>query len=180
LVCFIFIVTHKTDFHNTNQKNTMPTYPVIPCKNCSAAIQEDSFLSSKKSFHADVFKRNYSSELDSEDFAHYCRGQGSFYSFPKGKFALPLNGSHFNFSGTYIGLCCYCALGSGYSLVSFNDVGCYHCKTRCMLIREFSKLKHQGRGRDGSWEACGWAGLSDSLIDFILRMIVGEKVKLMN
>ena len=65
-------------------------------------------------------------------------------------------------------------------MVSFNDVGCYHCKTRCMLIQEFSKLKLQGRGRDGSWEACGWTGLSDSLIDFILRMIVGEKVKLVN
>ena len=162
------------------KQNTMPTYPVFPCKNCSADVQEDSFFVSKKSFHTDVFKRNYSSELDSEDFAHYCRGQGSFYPHPKGKFALPPNGSHFNFTGIYNRLCCYCALGSGYSHFSFNDVGCYHCKTRCMLIKEFSKLKLQGRGKDGSWKSCGWAGLSDSLIDLILRMIVGEKVKLVN
>jgi hypothetical protein len=47
-----------------------------------------------------------------------------------------------------------------------------------MLIKEFSRLKRQGRGVDVSWESCGWAGLSDSLIDLILRMIVGDQVKM--
>ena len=129
-------------------------------------------------FNASIFRKNYSSELDSDDFAKYCRGQGSFYSKKQDKYSPPPTGGQFNFSGMYTGLCCYCALGSGYSRVSFNDVGCYHCKMRCMLIKEFSRLKRQGRGVDVSWESCGWAGLSDSLIDLILRMIVGDQVKM--
>jgi hypothetical protein len=156
----------------------MATYPIIFCTKCSAAIQEESCYTSKSTFSASVFRKNYSSELDSDDFAKYCRGQGSFYSERQGKFDLPANGSHFNFSGVYSGFCCYCALGSGYSAVSFNDVGCYHCKMRFMLIKEFSKLKRQGSGVNVSWKSCGWAGLSDALIDFILRMIVGDQVKM--
>jgi hypothetical protein len=124
-------------------------------------------------------KSHYSSELDSDDFANYCKGQGRFYSLKRTNlFALPSDGSHFNFSGVYQGLCCYCALGKGYSLDSFGGVGCFQCKKEYLFIMEFSKLKLMGGGDAGTWESRKWAGLSDSLIDLILRMLVGENVKL--
>jgi hypothetical protein len=60
------------------------------------------------------------------------------------------------------------------------EVGCYQCKRRYQAVREFSKLKVQKteEGEQTSWESSGWGGLSDSLVDLILHMVVGEKAKL--
>ena len=114
----------------------------------------------------------YSSRLDSNDYANYCRGQGEFYALHRTDYSMPSRGSHFNFSGVYEGLCCYCALGEGYSIFSFGGVGCYHCKMKYLVVKEFSRLKHSTNGQSM------WGGLSDALIDLILKMVVGENVKL--
>jgi hypothetical protein len=49
-----------------------------------------------------------------------------------------------------------------------------------LVVKEFSRLKHQHstHGQAPTWENSRWGGLSDALIDLILRMVVGENVKL--
>jgi hypothetical protein len=160
----------------------MPTYPIFRCRVCDGAVQMES-NANKDMFpsHGLSKKSLFSSELDSDDFSKYCRGQGKFYSEPpRSVFASPVGAHHFNYSGTFHGLCCYCALGKGLCSESFRDVGCYHCKRRSLVVREFSKLKVlKPNGKQAaSWEASGWGGLSNSLVDHILRMLVGEKARL--
>ena len=159
----------------------MPTFPIFRCKSCDSAVQLESYYSPRNKFPGSAMKSHYSSELDTDDFGNYCKGQGRFYTLKKpDPFVLPFDGGHFNFSGAYQGLCCYCALGKGYSLDSFSEVGCYQCKKEYLFIKEFSKLKLLARGSEmsGTWESSKWAGLSDSLIELILRMLVGFKVKM--
>jgi hypothetical protein len=118
----------------------------------------------------------FSSQLDSDRFPAFCRGQGAFYAVePSDPFQIPKRfETHFNFSGAYQGVCCYCAMVNGYNFRSFLAKGCYHCKRSELLIREFSKLKHRA-STISSWLSCGWAGLSDSVIDLILKLVVEEK-----
>ena len=161
----------------------MPTYPIFRCKECNCAIQMQSeghaatFIAiGKKSEGAPTL---FSSELDSDRFSDYCRGQGSFYAMkPANPFEYPKRfETHFNFSGAYEGMCCYCALMRGFHADSFISVGCYHCTRSDALITEFSRLKRRTGGGEGptSWKSCGWGGLSDSVIDIILKMVVGGK-----
>jgi hypothetical protein len=121
----------------------------------------------------------FSTALDSDRSPAYCRGQGSFYGTkPVDPYKFPERfETHFNFSGAYSKLCCYCALVHGYNMRSFIDVGCYHCKWSIALIREFSKLKRRTEGVV-SWSSCGWGGLSDSIIDLILKMVIEWKTVL--
>ena len=162
----------------------MPTYPIFHCKVCDSAVQMES-SASKDMFPVSGLGRNllFSRELDSEEeFVKYCRGQGRFYANPHQReqlYASPVGRNHFNYSGTFQGLCCYCALGRGLCSESFQDVGCYQCKRRALVVKEFSRLKvFRGAGAQASWESNGWAGLSNPLIDHILRMLVGEKTRL--
>ena len=187
------------------KKRRMPTYPIFHCSICESAVQLEStalknyFPSSSSSGRASLF----SSELDSDDFPRYCRGQGKYYlTAPRDRFASPttttttVGGDHFNFSGIFHGMCCYCALGGGLSLGSFGTLGCHHCLQRFHSVREFSKLKirtneeeeasanaatavgcNMKKKKGGSvWDEQGWGGLSDSLIDHILHLALGEKV----
>ena len=159
----------------------MPTYPVMFCRKCNASVQLESNTKLGDAFPKLSLRVLYSNGLDSDDYSNYCRGQGKFYSLRRTDlYALPSSGSHFNFSGVYAGLCCYCALGEGYSYFSFDGVGCYHSKMKYLVVKEFSRLKHQrsANGQAPSWENCTWGGLSDSLVDLILKMAVGETVKL--
>ena len=158
----------------------MPTYPIFRCKGCNCAVQmqNDEVCAASVAFGGRTL---ISSELDSERFADYCKGQGSFYA------EKPVNlydcskrfQTHFNFSGLYEGMCCYCALGRGLYSGSFVSVGCYQCKRSEALLREFSKLKLRGSDDVISWISCGWSGLSDSVIDLIMKMVVGEKTLLL-
>ena len=165
-------------------KSHMPTYPIFHCKNCNSSVQLEGTLTKNcfPSFCGSIDSLLFSSELDSDNFPNNCRGQGQFYlSEPSDKFTLP-GENHFNFSGCFNGMCCYCALGGGLSLDSFNTMSCYHCMRRFHFVREFSKLKIREENEDHSkkcgWEAYGWAGLSDSLIDLILQFALGKNTKL--
>jgi hypothetical protein len=160
----------------------MPTYPIFQCKVCDSAVQLES-AASKNAFPMCGFGRQvqFSCQLDSDDYSKNCRGQGRFYaSVPSSPYASPVDQNHFNYSGSFAGMCCYCAFGSGLCRESFEEVGCYQCKRRYQAVREFSKLKVQKteEGEQTSWESSGWGGLSDSLVDLILHMVVGEKAKL--
>lgn len=48
------------------------------------------------------------------------------------------------------------------------------------MVKEFSKLKIRIAGSSTSWRANGWGGLPDSLIDYILKITIGEKAKLVS
>lgn len=159
----------------------MPTYPIFHCRVCDSAVQIES-SATRGMFPTQGFSKQLllSCELDSDDFAKYCRGQGRFYANPPPSIYIsPVGQNHFNYSGTFHGLCCYCALGEGLCPESFRDVGCYQCKRRALVVKEFSKLKDVVC-HSSSWEANGWSGLSNSLIDYILGMLVGEKTKLVS
>ncbi len=159
----------------------MPIYPITRCKTCDSAVQMDSVAVSKElpTFRLGD-KLTYSLGMDSDEFDKYCRGQGRFYAAkPATMYANPAGANHFNFSGTFLGQCCYCALGDGLCPQSFREVGCYQCKRRLLVVTEFSKLKLLNTDGGSAWETCGWGGLSDALIDLILKMVVGEKTKLM-
>lgn len=161
----------------------MPAYPIFHCKVCDSAVQMES-NASNDAFPVPGLGKNllFSCELDSDEFAKYCRGQGLFYANPPRElYASPVGKNHFNYSGTFQGMCCYCALARGLCSESFSDVGCYQCKRRALVVREFSRLKisrSAGLLLQPSWESNGWSGLSNSLIDHILRMLVGEKARL--
>ena len=152
----------------------MPTYPIFRCKVCDCAVQRGIVFKTRNGFPP-IGISLLSSGLDSDDFAHYCRGQGRFYvTKPMNLFDLPTDDSQFNFSGFFDGCCCYCALGRGFCSISFNEIGCYQCKRVCMLITEFSKLK-AGGVHNSNFSDCGWSGLSDALIDLILHLVAGGK-----
>ena len=166
----------------------MPTYPIFHCRVCKSAVQIES--SPAKNFFPMYSSSNpliLSSELDSDDFPRYCRGQGKFYaSRASNKFALPTGAfDHFNFSGYFQGMCCYCALGDGLSPDSFAGLSCYHCMQRFHTVSVFSKLKNKreesaiSEGSD-KWKSSGWSGLSDSLIDHILQLALGNETKLVS
>jgi hypothetical protein len=157
----------------------MPSYPITRCEVCDGAVQLHVELQTASLMAGGSLpKTPFSTELDSNRFWAYCRGQGSFYGVePADIYAAPKRfDTHFNFSGAYTGMCCYCALTRGYNMGSFISVGCYHCKRNEMLIKEFSKLKkRRGDVSSISWSTCGWGGLSDSVIDLILQMVVEKK-----
>ena len=158
----------------------MPIYPITRCITCDSAIQMDSVAVSRElpTFRLGD-KLAYSLGMDSDEFDKYCRGQGRFYAARLATiYTHPVMANHFNFSGTFLGQCCYCALGDGLCPQSFREVGCYQCKRRLLVVTEFSKLKQLNPEGKSTWETCGWGGLSDALIELILKMVVGEKTKL--
>jgi hypothetical protein len=83
---------------------------------------------------------------------------------------------HFNFSGVFSGLCCFCARMKGFCHDSFVDIACYHCKRRVVVLEEFAKLKRNSvKNQDATWAEQGWAALPDSIIDTILHFALGER-----
>ena len=159
----------------------MSTFRIIHCTRCNCAVQSGGNTDNRFAFVGTDDQR--SSELGSERFIDFCRGQGKFYSTqrPENDLLPPVSG-HFNFAGFFIGMCCHCALRRGLCIESFISVGCYHCKRRYFVWTEFSKLKKKkGNGASlQAWASNGWGGLSDNLIDHILKMVFGENfMKLM-
>ena len=135
----------------------MQSLPIIRCTVCACAVQ-------KRTERGEAVVGESSTVLD-------CRGQGQFYAKGPAR-GLKKFESHFNFSGAFEGMCCFCALHKGWSGVSFASVGCYLCKKHKFQIREFSRLK----GPDNAvGSPVNWAGLPDSVIDHILKMVVGDK-----
>ncbi len=169
------------------------SHPFFPCSVCSAYVQLK-WESVERYYMPNVSKYNISklttgtlmitSELESDDFANNCRGQGSKYSNKASLYSLksPVEESdeHFNFSGTFKGVCCFCAVRMGLSSVSFQEISCYHCKQRNMLFLEFYRLRRVRNSSDGenapSWETHGWGALSDTLIDYIIALATNNRI----
>jgi hypothetical protein len=169
-------------------------YPFFSCASCGSNVQLEQTLKRKYHFpdatrygaNPDFFVKT-TTELDSEDFANNCRGQGLKYAqrrvtavqIKAGETITTDRSTQYNFHGQFVGRCCFCALRTGLDLLSFSDIGCYHCKRREILFFEFSRLKRARKLQldDGgvvgsSWKANGWSGLSDALIDHILVLAV--------
>ena len=154
----------------------------FPCSVCDRAVQKN-MSSATGSLVGLPRWGGLASELDSNRCIDSCRGQGRFYSIKQGnehETYVPGRVDHFNFAGIYSGMCCYCALGQGWYVDSFIAVGCYRCKHWDSLVKEFSKLKIRIAGASTSWTADGWAGLPDSLIDYILKIAIGKTAKLVS
>jgi len=169
------------------------SHPFFSCSVCSAYVQLK-WHETERYFLPDVSQRELfksaqnammvTSELESDDFANNCRGQGSRYS-DKNKHYL-LHGEsvnhddHFNFEGKFKGMCCFCSTRMGFSFELFSEVRCYHCKQRDMLFVEFSRLrvvrKQRDTGSEPSWETHGWGALSDTLIDYILALATNNRI----
>jgi hypothetical protein len=154
----------------------MSTYPTFPCSVCDRAVQE-SLSSAKKAYLEFLRGGPLFSELDSNHCIDTCtlfsRRTSARHTFLAGL-------DHFNFAGIHSGVCCYCALGQGWYVDSFIAVGCYSCKHRDSMVKEFSKLKIRIAGSSPSWRANGLGGLPDFLIDYILKIAIGEKAKLVS
>ena len=153
----------------------MSTYPTFPCSVCDRAVQ--------KSLRSAERGGAFFTELNSNHCIDTCRGQGRFYSIQQEnerETYVPGRVDHFNFAGIHSGVCCYCALGQGWYVDSFIAVGCYSCKHRDSMVKEFSKLKIRIAGSSPSWRANGLGGLPDFLIDYILKIAIGEKAKLVS
>ena len=115
--------------------------------------------------------------LESEESAKHCRGQGKLYSTSRLSSigVMPSYENHFTFSGTFSGSCCYCARLTGLHVMSFRDIGCYHCKQReftAFAIKEFAKLK--GR-RPDSDRSRFWYDLEVDTVDYIFGYLLGEE-----
>ena len=170
------------------------SHPFFSCSVCSAYVQLK-WNEPERYFLPDVSKRELfkttskymmvTSELESDDFANNCRGQGTRYSNKGGHYLLQgtaasHESNHYNFEGKFRGMCCFCATRTGFSFELFTDVSCYHCKQRNMLFLEFSRLrvvrKPCTKGSSPSWETHGWGALSDTLIDYILALATNNRI----
>jgi hypothetical protein len=152
----------------------MLTFRIMRCTRCDCAVQKGRCdVGNQITLIGSDDQR--SSELGSDRFVDFCRGQGKYYS-TRPDAEIPPVSEHFNFAGYFMGMCCHCALMRGLCIESFISVGCYHCKQRLFVWTEFSKLKKKGKGASIQvWSSNGWAGLSDNLIDYILKMVFGPK-----
>ena len=163
------------------------SYPFFPCKSCGANVQLSWSCGQRFSLH-DVdcltdeapWSRT-TAELESDDCANNCRGQGNMFARKRKADSLQpavfVAGSQYNFEGQFEHMCCFCSLRNGLSVLSFSEIGCYHCKTRQILFFEFSRLKRTRRPVDAkalvstsAWNSQGWGGLTDVLIDYIISL----------
>ena len=170
------------------------SHPFFSCSVCSAYVQLK-WNEPERYFLPDVSKRELfkttskymmvTSELESDDFANNCRGQGTRYANKGSHYLLQgtaasHESNHYNFEGKFRGMCCFCATRTGFSFELFTDVSCYHCKQRNMLFLEFSRLrvvrKPCTKGSSPSWETHGWGALSDTLIDYILALATNNRI----
>lgn len=91
-----------------------------------------------------------------------CRGQGRCYA--KKPIGKPTYDNHFNFSGAFEGLCCYCAFHSGWCLSSLREVGCLLCKVEISRYVTFMTEIENSRKF--------WALLPHGVIVHILKFVV--------
>ncbi len=99
-----------------------------------------------------------------------CRGQGTRYSpWPHHNQTL-----HYNFSGAFTGLCCFCALKAGFSPSVFGQTACRQCVWRERLRAEVAVCFGSGAGATSvSWVSHGWRALPSAIVDRILVLVLG-------
>ena len=131
---------------------------VTNCKQCGILIQKDGFnvLKNEQEPFRKMKTLNRMKKI-------ICRGQGECYAaVPCGK---PTQANHWVFTGNYAGLCCYCALLSGWCSLSFQDVGCIVCKETLAKCEMFVKVQKS---------KTIWADLDTSLIQYILAFVIRD------
>jgi hypothetical protein len=122
----------------------------------------------------------FSSLFDDESvFEVHCRGQGLKYNHHNGALAfgvqvVPDTIKHYNFSGYFAGMCCFCARHAGFGSELFLCSGCRNCVRKDILLSGVVRLFYRQDGSDNfSWGSHGWRALPSALMDFILSFVVG-------
>jgi hypothetical protein len=156
-------------------------YPFFECIVCRNRVQKVVDMPVRRK------DERFSASFDDDRvFERHCRGQGPKYNHRRGALAFGVEGSdlldtdHYNFSGFFAGMCCFCARHSGFGTELFVCSGCRNCVRKDIMRSAFARLMcGGGRRRDGaessssSWEAHGWRALPDALVDRILSFVVG-------
>ena len=123
----------------------MLTFCTSVCTRCSITIQNSGKTGER--LRANLIK---------------CKGQGEWYA--KKPVAVRTSLNHFNFSGAFEGLCCFCAFHSGWHISSLNDAGCLRCKDAIVRYTVFMGIKKSKKF---------WADLPQCVLTHILRFVVG-------
>lgn len=156
------------------------SYPCVRCLICRNRIQLAVYCAPGELPSLSYLSKEavFSSLFDDESaFAQHCRGQGTLYnerrpaSSPYGERAT----FHYNFTGCFSGMCCFCALKSGFVAEVFGEMGCYDCvrkeRLRAEVARAFrsSGVNHAS----ASWSSHGWSALPLAIVDHILVFVAG-------
>ena len=158
------------------------SYPFFHCVVCHHKVQQvvdirRGYLPAISLINKDV---RFSSLFDDKTlFELHCRGQGPLYNHPH---PSPFGAGdaradeilHYNFSGFFSGLCCFCARYSGFGENLFMHNGCSNCVRKDILRSGFARLftKHD-ETEDASWGSHGWRALPVALVDHILTFVTG-------
>lgn len=177
------------------------SYPFFRCASCQNRVQQAVGCGGGYLPLVGFMRKGmrFSSLFDEEaEFASHCRGQGIMYN---GRTPLQLrdasaDGSHFNFAGRLSGLCCFCALksgfawfecdrfdpvGSGFGSRLFSQLGCINCRRKEWLRSTVSRLfgvggqKSVGRSDTDAmtWSSDGWLALPSAVLDHIIVFVLG-------
>jgi len=126
-----------------------------------------------------VNNARFSSQFDDQSvFELHCRGQGPRYNHSNGALAFGAGVSsddvmHYNFSGFFAGMCCFCARHSGFGTELFICSGCNNCVRKDILRSACVRLFRNKQDGDVSWEDNGWRALPSVLVDYIISFVVG-------
>ena len=157
------------------------SYPFFDCIVCHNRVQKMICIS-RGSLPLIALRSKgvgFSSLFDDESvFELHCRGQGLKYNHLRGAQAFGVgmedgDAEHYNFSGCFAGMCCFCARHSGFGSELFICSGCRNCVRKDILRSGVARLFNRGVGGDLSWESHGWRALPSSLVDHIISFVVG-------
>lgn len=158
------------------------SYPFFDCIVCHNRVQK--VVDVSKGFLPSIAVRSRSARFsslfdDRSVFEMHCRGQGLKYNHHNGALAFGVQGGaddimHYNFSGYFAGMCCFCARHSGFGSELFLCSGCRNCVLKDVMRSGTVRLFYRKDcGGDSSWGAHGWRALPSALMDHILSFVVG-------
>jgi hypothetical protein len=151
-------------------------YPFFSCVICRNRVQLAVYCIPGELPSGGCLERgSRSSTLFEEEavFSQHCRGQGTRFSVWNRVTHSPHDDSsliHYNFTGCYSGMCCFCALKVGFSADIFGQVGCRHCVRKELLRAEVARCFGSA---GGSWTSHGWRALPSAIVDRILVFVLG-------
>jgi hypothetical protein len=160
------------------------SYPFFECIVCRNRVQKVVDLDKGLLPMVSMRRKDerFSSLFDDDRlFERQCRGQGPKYNHGGGALAFGVEGGdfnidHYNFSGFFAGMCCFCARHSGFGTELFVCSGCRNCVRKDILRSAFARLLSRGDGASSeaaSWGTHGWRALPVALVDHILSFVVG-------
>ncbi len=129
-------------------------------------------------FRGSKLQLTTSSFDDASVFERHCRGQGPRYNHSSGALVYGVDCDsdtpHFNFSGFFVGMCCFCASHTGFGSELFLSSGCSNCVRKDILLSAAARLfAKRGDSVDPSWGSHGWRALPVALVDCILAFVAG-------